>query len=156
VKIPRALLFVLPLLALASGCGVDFSEADPGTEFFTSLEVTGDLHAGQPLTAFVQYEQYYPVEVQFQCELRKEKTLIKEIGKEVVAPLPGGDPDATPFPGSFSFDFTVDEPARDYFVECLTGLDDDNFIRDRFDIAPAAETTPAATIAPSELGLSRP
>ena len=131
---------LLPLLLAAAalaGCGVAFGPAPQGNEFFKSLEVTGDLRVGAPLTAALEYAQRNPIEVTVQCELRQKKELVKVIGGERVAPLPEGDPEATPFPGNYAFDFTVDEPGR-YRVECLTPLDEDNYIIEEFTIEPAA------------------
>jgi hypothetical protein len=144
VKRAPAVVVVLSsvLLALSgSACGVRFADAEPGTEFFTSIDISGEMHAGAPLTVLVGYEQFYPVDVTFHCELRREKEIIKRIGEKVVVPLENGGPDKTPFPGVFSFDFTVDEPGT-YIVECLTERDEDNFIGDEIDIAPAPEETP--------------
>jgi hypothetical protein len=47
----------------------------------------------------------------------------------------GGTPDATPVAHRDSFPFTVDEPG-DYYVECYTPADDDNFIRRGFTVEP--------------------
>jgi hypothetical protein len=118
-------------------CGVRFSSTDRGTEFFTSIEISGEMRAGAPLTVLVGYEQYYPVEVVFQCELRRHKELIKVLGEEVVGSLENGGPDKTPFPGVISFDFSVDKPGS-YIVECLTPKEEDNFIGDEIEIAPAS------------------
>jgi len=119
-----------------AACGVRFSSAEPGTEFFKSIDISGEMEAGAPLTVLVSYEQYYPVEVTFHCELRKKKELLKILGEDVVGPLQGGGPERTPFPGVIAFDFTV-EQAGTYVVECLTGKDEDNFIGDEITIVPA-------------------
>jgi hypothetical protein len=134
--------------ALLAACGVRFSEADPGTEFFKSIDISGQMRAGDPLTVVVGYDQYYPVEVAFQCELRRNKQLVTVIGEATVPPLEGGGPDATPFPGVFSFDFSAAEPGT-YVVECLTPIDEDNFIGDEITIAPAADQTPGGPATPA-------
>lgn len=138
----RALVHVLLVaasLTLLTACGVRFGAAERGTEFFKAIEITGEMRAGSTLTVLVDYDQYYPVEVEFVCELRKNKQLIKFIGRDTVAALPGGNPEATPFPGSIAFDFVVDEPGR-YRVECLTPKDDDNFIAEFITVkAPDAQ-----------------
>ena len=54
-------------------------------------------------------------------------------------PLEDGGPEATPFPGAISFDFTVDEPGT-YIVECLTEKDEDNFIHDEITVVAANRT----------------
>ena len=132
---------VVPLVVLSlllAGCGVRFTSADPGTEFFTSIDISGEMRAGEPLTVLVGYEQYYPIDVRLRCELRRKKEILKTLGEEVVMPLENGGPDKTPFPGVFAFDFTVDEPGT-YIVECLTDKDEDNFIGDEIEIDPAAD-----------------
>ena len=123
------------LVALLSGCGVSFDEEE-GTEFFVSLRVTGQMVPNAPLTAAVAYEQYYPVEVTFRCELVRDSMLLREIGLDTVQAHPAGGPQATPFPGNISFDFTVDEPGA-YEIECYTPDDEDNIIDESFTIAPA-------------------
>jgi len=133
------LLLALSGLLLAA-CGVRFVDADPGTEFFTDIEISGEMRVNAPLTVYVQYEQFYPVDVNFQCELRRKKEIIKRLGEQNVAPLENGGPDMTPFPGAVAFDFTVDAPGT-YIVECLTEKDEDNFIGDEITIAPAADAT---------------
>lgn len=149
MKYTPALIVSLVAPALLAGCGVAFSPDDEGNEFFQSLEVSGDKRAGRLLTAAVSYEQYYPVEVRFACELRQEKTLIKPIAEVGVMPLDGGSPDATPFPGNFAFDFVVDEPGK-YRVECLTPRDEDNYIIDEFTIASAPAETPTPVLGADE------
>lgn len=143
-----ALLGILatPLLA---ACGVAFTPADQDNEFFQSLEVSGDKRVGHPLTAAVTYEQYYPVDVAFACELRQETELVKPVAEFNVKALEGGSPEATPFPGNFAFDFVVDEPGT-YRVECLTPRDEDNYIIDEFDVGPAPEATPTPALGADE------
>jgi hypothetical protein len=125
---------------LLVACGVRFVDADPGTEFFTDIEISGEMRAGAPLTVYVQYEQFYPVDVNFHCELRRKKEVIKRLGEQIVPPLENGGPDQEPFPGAIAFDFTVDSPGA-YIVECLTEKDEDNFIGDEITIAPASDPT---------------
>jgi len=143
VRLPQALPLLLVVVAiLAAGCGVDFSSAKQGNEFFKSLAVTGDLRAGSPLTAAVTYEQNNPVAVVIKCEVRQGKDLVKEIGGESAPLLAGGGPEATPFPGNFSFDFSMEQPGT-YKAECFTPADEDNYIIKTFTIGPAATPTPA-------------
>lgn len=120
-------LLIAGSLTFLTACGVRFRSDERGTEFFKTMEITGEMRTGSTLTVLVGYDQYYPVEVEFACELRRSKQLIKFIGRDTVPALPGGGPEATPFPGSIAFDFVVDEPGR-YRVECLTPRDEDNFI----------------------------
>ena len=139
-RLPIAVLLSSSLLLAA--CGVRFQDPDPGTEFFKSIDISGQMRAGDPLTVVVGYDQYYPAEVAFQCELRRKKELITVIGEAKAPALEDGSPDATPFPGVYSFDFSVPEPGT-FIVECLTPQDEDNFIGDEITIAPAS-ATPAA------------
>ena len=121
---------------LLAGCGVRFRDPEPGTEFFTDLDITGDFRVQAPLTLTVAYEQYYPAEVEVVCELRQGNETLRELGRQLVPPLPDGDPDATPVAGHSSFDFTVDQPGT-YDVECLTPKDEDNYISDEITVAGA-------------------
>jgi hypothetical protein len=122
------------LTVLFAACGVRFRDPEPGTEFFTDLAVSGDLKAQAPLAVSVQYEQFYPVEVEMVCELRQHKTTLKEIGRQLVQPLENGSPDATPVSGNATFDLTVDAPGQ-YTVECLTPKDEDNYISKKISVA---------------------
>jgi len=122
---------------LLSGCGVKFSDGDPGTEFFKSLKVSGTTTAGAPLTLAVTYAQNNPVAVAVKCELRQGKTLIKPIGEGTVALLEGGGPKATPVAGNYSFDFVVDRPGS-YRAECYTPADENNYIIREFTVRAAA------------------
>ncbi|MBI5283616.1 MAG: hypothetical protein HY874_00840 [Chloroflexi bacterium] len=140
----RALLPLLAVCALFAGCGVSFRDGDEGTEFFKSLTVTGSLTAGVPQTASVTYEQANPVHVEVKCELRQGREFVKDLGYETVQFLPVGGPEATPFPGNFSLDFTVDEPGT-YKASCFTPLDEDNYINRTFTIRPAPTPSPSAT-----------
>ena len=129
------LLLAVTTLLLA-GCGVRFRDPEPGTEFFTDLDIAGDFRVQAPLTLTVAYEQYYPAEVEVVCELRQHNETLRELGRQLVPPLPDGDPDATPVAGHSSFDFTVDQPGT-YDVECLTPKDEDNYISDEITVAGA-------------------
>lgn len=149
MKHTPALIAALVFSAALVGCGIAFTPADEGNEFFQSLDVTGDQRAGLTLTAAVSYDQYYDVEVLMACELRQEKSLIKPIAEVAVMPLVNGSPDATPLPGNFAFDFVVDEPGK-YRVECLTPRDEDNYIVDEFTIAAAPAETPTPVLGADE------
>ncbi len=118
---------------MLTACGVAFSDAPQGNEFWSALTVTGDHHVGQPLTAAVSYKQSYTIAVPIKCELRQSKNLVKPIGEATIPADPGGSPKATPFPGNFSFDFSVDAPGE-YRVDCFTAADEDNFISKTFTI----------------------
>ncbi len=129
------------------GCGVSFSSAPDGTEFFKSLTVSGRMTAGAPLTAALTYEQNNPVATEIKCEVRQGKNLVKGIGSATAAFHPLGGPQATPFPGNFSFDFDIDKPGS-YKLECFTPADEDNFILKNFKLAPgnnATSTPPPAS-----------
>jgi hypothetical protein len=99
------------------------------------------MTAGAPLTVAYSYKQNNPLPVETKCELRQNKELVKPLGNMTVQGLPFGGPEATPFPGNFTFDFTVDEPG-DYIVQCYTTLDEDNFIEEEITIAPGSGVTP--------------
>jgi hypothetical protein len=130
---PFVPLLVASALLLAA-CGVRFRDPEPGTEFFTEIDIAGDLRVQAPLTLTVAYEQYYPAEVEVVCELRQNNQTLRELGRQLVPPLPDGNPDATPVAGHSSFDFTVEQPGT-YDVECLTPKDEDNYISDEITIA---------------------
>lgn len=156
VSIPRSIAPRLAALFAASlivaGCGIRFSDAPQGNDFFDSLDVTGDKRAGQTLTAAVALSQFYPVEVAVECELLDDSATLKPIGREVVPPLPDGSPDETPFAWNYSFDFTVDETGE-YYVDCFTPLDEDNFIREVINISEAPDASPTPINIGGELGL---
>jgi hypothetical protein len=139
-------LLLAPLGLLLAGCGVSFSNPPEGTEFFKSLTVSGEMTAGAQLTAAVTFEQKNPVDTTVKCEVRRAKELVKEIGSAKAPLHPLGGPEATPFPGNFAFDFSLDEPGA-YKLECFTPADEDNFIIKNFTLAPrhdAAAETPRA------------
>lgn len=122
------------------GCGVDFSNGEPGTEFFKSLKVNGTPAAGAQLTMVVTYAQNNPVDVAVKCELRQGKNLVKEVGSQTVPQLVGGGPKVTPVAGTYSFDFTVDKPGT-YKAECFTPADENNYIIREFTVRPGASPT---------------
>jgi hypothetical protein len=126
---------------LLGGCGVAFGDPPQGNEFFVSLEVTGPKRVQAELTAAVAYEQYYPVDVVLQCFVVRNKKAVRQIGEEMVRAHPAGNPDATPYPGNFAFDFSVDEVGT-YSIECLTPDDEDNIIAEEFTISGEALPTP--------------
>ncbi len=135
VRVPSPLLFLALLCAFLTGCGVAFSDAPQGTEFFKSLNVSGELKAGSALTLAVGYQQKNPVETRIRCEIRQGKDLVKVVGENTAPADPRGGPKATPFPGTFSMDFKLDEPGT-YKAECFTPADEDNFILKNFTLAP--------------------
>ncbi len=137
MRFPLRWPLLLVAALLLSGCGVKFTDAEPGTEFFKSLKVSGTPTAGSPLTLALTYEQNNPVAVVVTCELRQGKTLIEPIGEETVPLLAGGGPKATPVAGSYSFDFVVDRPGT-YRAECYTPADEYNYIIREFTVRPAA------------------
>ena len=143
MRFPRALPLLLIATVFLAGCGVKFGSAPEGTEFFKSLMVTGDLTAGAPLTAAVSYEQNNPVSVIVKCEIRQGKNLVTELGGETVPLRPAGNREATPFPGNYSFDFSLDQPGT-YKAECFTPADEDNFILRTFTIRPGRPATPSS------------
>lgn len=137
---------LLALAVVASACGVAFGSAPEGNEFFKSAKVTGDLRAGMTLTGAVTYESNYPVEVQITCEIRRGKDLVQSLAAENIPALPDGGPKATPFPGNYSYDFTVAEPGT-YKFECYTTKDDDNYIIRDFTVRPAPNAPPPTVVA---------
>jgi hypothetical protein len=119
--------------ALLAGCGVRFRDPQPGNEFFKSATVSGDLRAGATLTGAVTIAQRYSIEVPIACELRQGKQLVKPIGSEKIAALPGGTPKSTPVAAHYTYEFTVDKPGA-YKFECFTPSDEDNFIIREFTV----------------------
>lgn len=126
-----------------AACGVRFT-ASEGNEFFTSIDVSGDRRVGSPLTGSVAFGQNYPVGVIIRCELRRAGELVAVIGDAPAPAHPAGNPEATPFPGNFAFDFTVDQTGS-YVFQCYTPKDEGNFIEESFTVGPAAEE-PAPTV----------
>jgi hypothetical protein len=126
-RIGIAGLLLVAAASFVAGCGVRYSDPEPGTEFYESITISGDLTAGMAITVTVDITQTYPVEVESVCELRQNKVTLREIGRDVVPALVGGNPDATPPLSILTHDFTVDEPGT-YVIECLTPKDEDNFI----------------------------
>jgi hypothetical protein len=135
VTTPRLTLLLALSCAIFAGCGVKFSDPPEGTEFFKSLSVTGKMQAGASLTATVEYAQHNPVVTDIRCEIRQGKTLVKDVGTQRAPLHPAGGPDATPFPGTFSYDFVIDQPGT-YKAECFTPADEDNFIIKTFTLEP--------------------
>jgi len=132
-------LLLLLCVALAGGaCGVSFGESSEGNEFFTGLDVTGHKVVGEPLTAAVAYETFYPMPVDITCDLYRGRERLREIGRTQAPAVPG---DRSPedederVPGNVSFDFAVEEAGK-HEVECYTPLDDSNFIVESFGVAP--------------------
>jgi hypothetical protein len=134
---PRHLLSLAIASLLLAGCGVSFG-SDQGNEFFKSIDVSGRMEAGAPLTVAVTYEQFYPFQLDIECELwdNTTKTLVRSLGQDLIPSYPEGSPRVTPFPGNFSMDFVVEEPGE-YLVECFTVLDDENFIGEKITIREA-------------------
>ena len=73
--------------------------------------------------------------------MRRNKELVKEIGATDAPALVFGGPEATPFPGNYTFDFTLDAPGA-YKVQCYTPADDDNFIEKEITVLPGENATP--------------
>lgn len=141
----RTITLALLALALLTGCGIEFRQSKVTDDFFTALDVTGDMRAGVPISLNVQYQQNYPQTVYITCELRQKKALVKVIGKAQTVPYKDGSPKVDPAPGNFVFDFSVDAPGT-YRVECLTPDDEDNYIDDKIVIGPAPEATPSPVL----------
>jgi hypothetical protein len=131
--------------ALFAGCGVAFGDGRDGNEFFREIEVSGDMRAGAPLTVAISFAQYYAMPVVVRCELRQGGELVTMLGEATATHLPFGNPDATPFPGNFAWDFSVAEPGT-YKVQCYTPLDEDNYVEEEFTIRPAPPTTPTPIV----------
>lgn len=131
----KVLLIALVLFAFPlGGCGIAFSDAPQGNDFFTSLRVSGDKVTGAPITAAVSYETIYPAQIEIVCELRQGSRTIREIGRGFAPAItPERDPDDDAVPGNFSIDFSV-ESAGSYKIECYTALDDANYIIEEFSV----------------------
>jgi hypothetical protein len=130
------------LAVLLAGCGVSFGGEEEGNEFFTSVDILGEARVGSPMTALVHIDQAYNVQVDVRCELYRGSSQVRQFAQDSVPPHPEGGPTATPFPAEFAYDFIPADPGR-YSFECFTAVDDDNFIRDYFDVGPAATPAPA-------------
>lgn len=130
----RSLLLLVMVTAslLMSACGVAFSGSE-GNDFFKSIDVAGSKTTGSPLSVTVAYKQKYPVDVTVACEIRQGKHLVQVIGERDVASIEGGGPEATPVPGSATFEFRIDDPGS-YRAECYTPADEDNYIRENFTV----------------------
>jgi len=133
-SVPRCIALLAATTLLIAGCGVRLQDLEPGTEFWASIEITGTFTPDSPLHVEAQYEQLYPVDVDVLCELRREKEQLLEIGRATVPALAGGNPAATPIAGTLSYDFSAPPAPGTYVVECLTPLDEDNFIGDEITI----------------------
>lgn len=134
MRTPPFLLLLVLSCALFAGCGVRFRDPQPSNEFFKSATVSGDMRTGATLTGNVTIAQRYGVEVAVTCELRQGKQLVKPIGAEKIAALPGGTPKSTPVASHYTYEFTVDTPGA-YKFECFTPADEDNFIIREFTVA---------------------
>jgi hypothetical protein len=135
---------MLPLALVAlvfSACGIAFGSAPEGNEFFKSIAVTGELRTGAPLTVAFGYSQNNPIAVTIKCEVRQKKELVKEVGVTDAPGLAFGGASATPFPGNYTFDFTLDAPGA-YKLQCYTPADEDNFIEKEFTVLPGDNATP--------------
>jgi hypothetical protein len=130
----RRVLPILPILVILAGCGIRVSDPEPGTEFWSDIDIVGTRETGSTMQVIAGYEQWYPVDVETVCELRQNKQTLREIGSTTVPALSGGNPEATPVVGHMTYDFTIDEPGT-YIVECLTPKDEDNFIGDEITVS---------------------
>ena len=136
----------------AAACGVQFASPIVDDEFFTGIEVSGELVTGAPLTVLFRYQTNYPTVVEVICELRQDDELVKEIGRITTPPMIYGTADATPMPGAFAFDFVVDA-AGEYRVECLTPADEDNYVFEEIEVdpKPGDPPTPSGNELPSTI-----
>lgn len=128
--VPARIVLLASLSLLLAGCGVRFHDPDPGTEFWESIDISGTFKPGGALSVTASYEQRYPVDVEIMCELRRNKVQLQELGRTVVPAVPNGNPDATPVVGTVTYPFAAPATPGVYIVECLTPLDEDNFIGD--------------------------
>ena len=135
---------------LAAGCGVQFASPIVDDDFFTGFRVSGRTEAGAPMTVLFMYQTNYPNVVEVVCELLDDGEPVQEIGRITAPAFPNGNPDVSPMPGAFVFDFTVTAPGS-YVVECYTPADEDNYVRDEIEItaAPPATPTPSGAELPS-------
>jgi hypothetical protein len=141
VRFPQTLLPLIVATLVLSGCGVSFSNGDSSKEFFRSLTVSGTPVTGAPLAMVVAYAQNNPIDVAVKCDLRQGKAVVQEVGTQTVPRLADGGPKATPVAGTYTFDFTVDQPGT-YKAECYTPADENNYIIRQFTVRPGASSTP--------------
>ena len=117
-----------------------FIEAEPETELFEDVELSGSRTANGELTVTITVTQAYPVAVRVACfyELADkdltddEKQLAfaeraSKIGETLLPPSPETKPDDEVEPVEVTFRFSVAEPGR-YFLACLTPAAPDNGI----------------------------
>ncbi len=127
------------LAATFWGCGVDFGGAAEGTELFADLKIEGEQVAGREITVELDYTQVYPVNIEVRCWLEQKGRRVKVIGDGTIPLNPEGQPEATPTPGTLTFQFTADG-AGEYWVVCRTPADETNAIGERLELG--AETEP--------------
>jgi len=121
---------LLLLLALPA-CGVAFRSDFEGTEVFKSISLSGERVVGSELTLNVEVAQPYPVPILVTCYYEDPEALTDDelmvafqerapvIGKKVLPPREGGDPQDKVEKQKLSFTFKVDQPGS-YFAACLT------------------------------------
>ncbi len=110
------------LLALA-GCGIGSNRTYQ--EPLAAVHIVGTPVAGQSLQVEVDYRQTYPVDVNVECDLKQNGSVVQTIGTGVVPGQPGAKPDDPPKTGQLVFPFTVSK-AGDYQVSCFTPEDVEN------------------------------
>ena len=88
----------------------------------------------------------YPIEVQITLRdpARQGPGPVAGVGDD--PGVPDGGPKATPFPGNYSYDFTIAEPGA-YKFECYTTKDDDNYIIRDFTVGAAPGSPPPTIVA---------
>jgi hypothetical protein len=146
-------MFVLAACAFAAGCGVHFASPLIDDDFFTGIVVSGREVTGAPMTVLVTYQTNYPATIDVVCELIQEDEAVREIGRATAPAFPNGNPDVSPMPGAFAFDFVVETPGT-FDVECFTPADEDNFARQEINVeqGPDPMPTPSGNELPSTSG----
>lgn len=149
MRIPGRIAALVVSAVVLSSCGIAFGSAQKGNDFFKSIDVSGEMRTGETLTLAFSYGQKHPLAVPIKCELRQNKELVKDLGVTEAPEVPYGNPEATPLPGNYTFDFTVDA-AGTYKVQCYTTQDEDNFIEEEITVEQGTSETPTP-VRPEEL-----
>ena len=138
VRLGALLALWAGLAATFCGCGIDFGGGSDGTELFADLTIEGEQVEGKEITVQLDYTQVYPVDVDVRCWLEQDGRKVKVIGDGTIPPNPEGEPEATPTPGTLTFQFTA-HGAGKYWVVCRTPADENNAIGEPLELAPETE-----------------
>jgi hypothetical protein len=158
----RLLAMLMAALTItAAACGVKLEADQTTTEIFRSVSVTDsegnpELPAGETIVLHVEYTQYYPSQLDIECDLLSadESTKVSDIHVAVAPPnAPENIPtsiqenfrdEVTPIAGRFDQSFFAPAEPGQYVVRCFTQEDDNNEVERTILIGPAPTPTPEA------------